>query len=344
MLHEKTTIAAAARLIGETLLEQYATDPAPIFKKAGIDMSKLDVAGARYPWIAMQRLWLAAAEVTGDPCFGLAVGRKIRPTTFHALGFSWIASRTLLESLQRLVRYTRLLTTAPMSLALTSSNDVWKLCETLRQEALPGANLIATDAFIMAIIGLCRQASNPHFCPKEVHLCRTDKTHADTYIQAFGAAVFFGAAEGSIVFDKTTMEAPLPGDNLELALANDRIAEDYIEALDPSTVSTAVRKLLIELLPTGDASQDVIARQMNRSLSTLQRQLSGEGTNYKDIREHTRRDLAAQYVREGRYSLSQIAYLLGFSDQSNFSRAFRRWTGHSPGTYAKASHGSASER
>jgi AraC-like DNA-binding protein len=145
------------------------------------------------------------------------------------------------------------------------------------------------------------------------------------------------------VFDKATVEAPLPGDNLELALANDRIAEDYIEALDPSTVSTAVRKLLIELLPTGDANQDAIARQMNRSLSTLQRQLSAEGTNYKDIRELTRRDLAEQYVREGRYSLSQIAYLLGFSDQSNFSRAFRRWTGHSPGAYAKAPHGAASE-
>jgi AraC-like DNA-binding protein len=72
--------------------------------------------------------------------------------------------------------------------------------------------------------------------------------------------------------------------------------------------------------------------------------LNAEGTNYKDIREHTRRDLAEQYVREGRYSLSQIAYLLGFSDQSNFSRAFRRWTGHSPGTYAKASHGQGSER
>ena len=139
-----------------------------------------------------------------------------------------------------------------------------------------------------------------------------------------------------MVFDKTTLETPLPGDNLELALASDRIAEDYIEALDPNSVSTAVRKLLIELLPTGDASQHAIARQMHRSLSTLQRQLSAEGTNYKDIREHTRRDLAEQYVREGRYSLSQIAYLLGFSDQSNFSRAFRRWTGSTPGAWTRS--------
>ena len=146
----------------------------------------------------------------------------------------------------------------------------------------------------------------------------------------------FGAV--SIAFDRVALEAPLPGGNLELALVNDRIAEEYIDALDPSTISTEVRKLLIELLPSGDANQQSIASQMNRSLSTLQRQLAAENTNYKEIREHTRRDLAEQYVREGHYSLSQIAYLLGFSDQSNFSRAFRRWTGHSPGTYAKQPH------
>jgi len=343
MLQDKTTIAAAARLIGETLQVHYAIDPEPIFKKAGIDTGKLAVSGARYPWMAMQRLWIAAAEAAGDPCFGLAVGRNIRPTTFHALGFSWIASHTLLESLQRLVRYARLLTTGPLKLSLTAKDDSWILQNAIRQEGLPGANQISIDAFVMAVIALCRQTSNEHFSPKAIYFCSHDRTHTDTYVQAFNAPVFFDAPDGQMVFDKATIEAPLPGDNLELALANDRIAEDYIEALDPSTVSTAVRKLLIELLPTGDANQDAIARQMNRSLSTLQRQLSAEGTNYKDIRELTRRDLAEQYVREGHYSLSQIAYLLGFSDQSNFSRAFRRWTGHSPGAYAKAPHGAASE-
>ncbi|MEJ2139981.1 MAG: AraC family transcriptional regulator [Gammaproteobacteria bacterium] len=336
MLHERTTIAAAARLIGETLRTQYAVDPAPVFVKAGIDATRLDVSGARYPWASMQRLWLEAAGACGDPCFGLSVGRNIRPTTFHALGFSWLASRTLLESLERLVRYTRLLTTAPVQLSLKESDGQWTLADRVMQRGIPGADDISVDAFLMAIVGLCRQASNKHFCPAEVHLRKASGEHADTYIRSFECPVYFGADVDSISFDKNALEAPLPGDNLELALVNDRIAEEYIEALDPSTVSTSVRKLLVELLPSGDANQQAIAKQMNRSLSTLQRQLAAEGTNYKDIREQTRRELAEQYVREGRYSLSQIAYLLGFSDQSNFSRAFRRWTGHSPGNYARA--------
>ena len=343
MLFEPTTIAGAARLIGETLRTHYAQDPGPVYARADIDPARLDVSGARYSYASMQKLWAACIEVTGDPCFGLTVGRNIRPTTFHALGFSWISSRTLLESLQRLCRYSKLLTTAPTSLTLEKHGDVWVLEDEAVNNREKEVHPAGVDAFFMAIIGLCRQASNKHFSAREVHLRERGEEHHATYIEAFEAPVTFGNDSPKITFDAESLEAPLPGDNLELALTNDRIAEEYIAALNPSSVSTEVRKLLIELLPSGEASQNHIAKQMNRSLSTLQRQLSSEGTNYKEIREQTRQELAEQYVREGRYSLSQIAYLLGFSDQSNFSRAFRRWTGHSPGTYAKAPHAGSSE-
>lgn len=336
MLFEPTTIAAAARLIGETLQSHYAQDPLPVFRKADIDPTRLDVSGARYSYASMQRLWKACVEVTGDPCFGLTVGRNIRPTTFHALGFSWISSRTLLESLQRLCRYAKLLTTAPTAISLIKHGDLWVLHDEAVANRERDTHPASVDAFFMAVIGLCRQAGNKNFRPAKVCLRYRDEELLDIYIKAFEAPVQFGADIPSISFDASELEAKLPGDNLELALTHDRIAEDYISALDPSNIATEVRKLLVELLPSGDASQQHIAKQMNRSLSTLQRQLSAEGTNYKGIREQTRQELAEQYVREGQYSLSQIAYLLGFSDQSNFSRAFRRWTGHSPGHYGKS--------
>lgn len=335
MLFEPTTIAGPARLIGETLRSHYAEDPLPVYKAAGIDPARLDVSGARYPYAAMQRLWKASVDVTKDPCFGLTVGANIRPTTFHALGFSWVASRTLLESLQRFVRYSKLLTTAPAIINLQKEGDHWMLEDHALQEGKRDAHPAALDAFFMAIVALCRQASTPHFHATELRLCHGDYGQAQRYTEAFNAPVLFDRQYDRIFFAANDLEEPLPGDNLELALINDKIAEEYIAALDPNNISTEVRKLLIELLPSGEASQQQIARHMNRSLSTLQRQLAGEGTSYKSIREQTRQELAEQYVREGRYTLSQIAYLLGFSDQSNFSRAFRRWTGHSPGQYAR---------
>ena len=335
MLFEPTTIAGPARLMGETLKTNYSQDPMPVYLAAGIDPSRLDVSGARYPYSAMQRLWQACVDTTGDPCFGLVAGKKIRPTTFHALGFSWIASRTLLESLQRFVRYSKLLSTAPALINLQKEGELWMLEDHALQEGKRDAHPAALDAFFMAVVSLCRQASDAHFCPAELRLCHPDYGQPERYIEAFNAPVLFNRKYDRILFHDQDLEKQLPGDNLELALANDRIAEDYIAALDPNDISTEVRKILIELLPSGEANQQQIAQHMNRSLSTLQRQLSTEGTSYKIIREQTRQELAEQYVREGRYSLSQVAYLLGFSDQSNFSRAFRRWTGHSPGNYAR---------
>ena len=129
------------------------------------------------------------------------------------------------------------------------------------------------------------------------------------------------------------MLATLPGHNLDVVLGNDRVVEQYLEALDPDQVTTEVRRMLVSLFPTGEVSQQVIAKRMARSVSTLQRQLTGEGTSYREVQDDVREQLAAEYVREGKYSLSQIAYLLGFSDQSNFSRAFKRWKGVSPKEY-----------
>ena len=333
MLSEPTTIASAARLIAETLHRQYNRDHLPVFRAAGLDPARLEVSGARYPWRGMQKLWVEAARVTNDPTFGLVVGANIRPTTFHALGFSWIASRTLLESLQRLARYYKLLSNAPYGVVLHDEGDTWFLENTVEDHGNTQADRLATDAVMMAIIRLCKQASDNHFHPVGVRMHRPAPDNIDAYVAALEAPVYFGQERRGLLFDKAELEKPLPGDNLELAVAHDEIAENYIAGLEPERVSTEVRKLLIELLPSGNASQEAIARQMNRSLSTLQRQLASESTNYKQIREQTRAALAEKYVREGEHSLSQIAYLLGFSDQSNFSRAFRRWTGQSPGQY-----------
>ena len=94
--------------------------------------------------------------------------------------------------------------------------------------------------------------------------------------------------------------------------------------------------MLVQTLPSGRTDQETIAQRLYRSRATLQRQLSAEGTSYRDILETTRRRLAEDYLLEGSYSQAQIAFMVGFADQSNFARAFKRWTGLSPGEFQKA--------
>jgi len=335
MLFEPTTLAATARIIAETLEKQYSVDPSPVFARAELDINRLSLPGARYPSQNVQALWLAAVDVTGDPCFGLFAGRRIRPTSFHALGFSWIASESLLGALRRLCRYHDVITTMPLRLNITRADDCYEMTiEYPDPHCTPEIPCI--DAFVTAIVQLCRVATESDFAPLSIAFKRTGRVCIDTYIDILGCPVTTGAERITIRLDPESLEKPLPGNNLELARANDSVAEKYLELLDPRTVASEVRELLIALLPSGNSNQSRIAERMNRSLSTLQRQLSQEGTSYQEIRDNMRRELAKEYVRESKLSLSQIAYMLGFSDQSNFSRAFRRWTGVPPKDYQKA--------
>lgn len=332
MSKEPTTLTSVGKLIAEVLRENYGVDAEPLFRRVGLDTSLMSDANARYPRANLMKLWEAAAEVTGDPCIGLVVGLSLRATSFHALGYSWIASHSLHGAMDRLSRYYRVIATVPLRVELTEAENHYALEVEYPDPRYPSPP-IALDSFLGSIIRLCRTATNEHFHPLEVWLNHSDFDRPDEYIRHFNAPVKFDMDRVVMYFDKETLDAPLPGDNIDLVRANDKVVEHYLEYLDPHRVATDVRKLLIDLLPTGKASQQVIAGRLNKSVSSLQRQLSTEGTTFREIQDETRQSLAEQYVLEGKHSLSQIAYLLGFSDQSNFSRAFKRWSGATPSEF-----------
>jgi AraC-like DNA-binding protein len=110
-------------------------------------------------------------------------------------------------------------------------------------------------------------------------------------------------------------------------------------------VSAEVRKQIIQMLPLGRVDQTTVAERLYRSRATLQRQLKAEGTNFRTIHDSTRRNLAERYLRSGDLAQAEIAFLTGFTDQSNFARAFKRWVGVTPREFrqdvAGSSHGNA---
>jgi len=332
MKSEPTTIALVAQLIAERLETVYQIDPLPLFRQAGLNPELMNSPGSRYPRSAIMQLWTLAAQATGDPLIGLHIGSMVRSTSFHALGFAWLSSRTLLDALKRLARYYRVIVTVPLEIVVAEHDDTISV-----EVAYPDADYpsppIALDSFLASIVSLCRAASTQAFSPLRMDVDHDSYGQVAEYEKAFGCPVTFNAGRNLFWFDKAQMLATLPGHNLDVALGNDRVVEHYLDALDPDQVTTEVRRMLVSLFPTGEVSQQVIAQRMARSVSTLQRQLTGEGTSYREVQDDVREQLAAEYVREGKYSLSQVAYLLGFSDQSNFSRAFKRWKGMSPKEY-----------
>ncbi len=325
-----TTISTTALVLWRAL-ESYGCDSAALFAKAGLDPAKLRDPNQRYDDAEMYRLWQLARETTGDPCFGLVAAQFFHPTTLHALGYSWMASETLRDALNRLVRYSRMLTDKELFLLEESSQGV-RLVIHNPDPACPTTDE-NYDALMAMIVRLCMLIYGPDLKLRQVAMARGMPGGVEAFAQIFGTSVEFAAVDNALVFDPVQLDKPLPTANAELARANDQIIMDYLAELDRSNMTLQVKARLIEQLASGQPTQDSIARELNLSARSLQRKLHEEGTTYKQLVDDTRRELAAQYVKQSRLSINEITYMLGFSEPSNFTRAFRRWTGESPSSY-----------
>ena len=335
MLYEPTTLATVARLIGETLEKDYGIDPAPAFEQANIDTGKFARPGSRVPISKMTKLWDTCVYITHDQEFGMKVGLRSEPSDYYVLGHAWLASATLSGGLERLCRYAHVLSTAIATASVGEEDGMIVLMERATDPAII-VHRTASEAGITSFFRLCEIIKRAPVRPLKAELVYPQDTKRDYLEEYLQCPVTWGNKVEKFFFSKEEFDAPLPGYIPDVLDSTSRIAERYLETLDQSKVATEVRQLLIQMLPSGKADQESIASRLYRSTSTLQRQLTAEGTNYRDILESTRRSLAEQYLRDGDYSQAEIAFMLGFSDQSNFARAFKRWTGMSPGQFQKA--------
>jgi AraC-like DNA-binding protein len=332
MFYEPSALASLTGLLATALQQEYATDPAPIFFQAGIPVMPRGTPKLRYPMATVRKLWQISKEATGDETIGLRAGTYAQPPLFYAFGYSWMASSTLLGGLQRLERYYQSMSTASVVIRLTELADSYALSAEFPEEskAPPKEGI---DCGMTALLTLCDIVAEKEIRPVRVRLTCPSTVHPEAYRRALRAPIEFNAPVGTFYFAKDVLLEPLRHGTPDIAKATDKIAEQYIETLDPHRVASHVRRLLIALLPAGRTDQELVAKRLNRSASTLQRQLADEGLTYREVLESTRRSLAQDYLADGKHSQAQIAYMLGFSDQSNFSRAFKRWTKMSPKQY-----------
>ena len=329
MFYEPTTLASITALLARSLRKEYGIDPEPIFLQVGLPLTPPESPQLRYPLAKIRELWDLSREASGDDAIGLKTGQYAKPMHFYAFGYSWLASSSLLGAMQRLTRYIQLMSTASVEISLTETRDSYALT-TVFPDASNSPPKEGIDCGMTAVLALCDVVAEKEIRPLRVELTCPATVHPEAYRKALRAPIRFNAEVGTFHFDKDVLRAPLPHGTPDVARATDRIAEQYIETLDPRKVASQVRQLLVSLLPSGRADQELVSSRLNRSTSTLQRQLKGEATSYRAVLESTQRRLAETYLRDKKHSHAQIAYLLGFSDQSNFSRAFKRWTSLSP--------------
>ncbi len=322
-----TTHSGVARVLARTL-ESYGCDSKAFFREAGLESADTQTADARVAAVAMQKVWRRAVEETGDEAFGLRFAQNMHPAALQGLGFAWIASNSLRDAFIRLVRYYRIITTVGQ-VVLDEASDPIRLWYRIPER---GGNVVlaSLDAAPAVFIQMCRFTKGDDFCAMKVDLLRERPADESKFDAFFRCPINYGCKEICLYFEKAELEAPLPMANSELARANDQVVIEYLKRYEKNDIVNQVRGSIIDWLPSGVPSQESIAQSLHQSPRSLQRKLSAQGLTYKQLLEEIRSELARQYLKEPGRSVSEVAYLLGFTEPSNFARSFKRWTGQSP--------------
>ncbi|RON02930.1 AraC family transcriptional regulator [Pseudomonas brassicacearum] len=325
-----TSLASWTRALRKQL-DALGLDSNALCLQAGLDPKLMDDPNARYPLSATTRLWELAVEVSGDPAIGLRVSRFVSPTTFHALGYALVASGSLREVFERIVRYHQVISDA-LDLHLTRGEDRYYF--TLKvPEGSPAPAREAIDAFAAIYVRTCRNRLGRDYAPLAVYLRRPEPADPKQWHAVFRAPIFFAADEDRLEFSIEDFESHLDDANPELAEHNETVLKRALTQLRLLTWERKVLDAIEAQLPEGEPSAERIAETLHLSLRSLQRHLADEGCRFDTLLNECRENLALLHLRDPQCSLSEISYLLGFADTSSFSRAFKRWTGMTPGQF-----------
>jgi len=339
-MHQSTHFSAlsSAILLLAKGIDSYGHDSAELFAKAGLDHSRLKDPLARFSFLAVSRLWGLARDLIDDPCFGIKVASFWHPTSLHALGYSWLASNSLEEAFERTSRYIRIVNTGAKGvLKFEKTDDAYRLIldpSKMNPHPMP----VAIDASLAMLMIMCRAAYGEGLRPIRVSYQHPEPETTGCFNDFYKAPVSFSQPETALWLDAEVVTAPLATANPELVRINDQVVTDYLAHLDRHDVTMQVRAKLIERLPSGQVTEEEIASSIHISQRSLQRRLKEQGLSFTQLLASTRSELGLQYVRDPQRSFNEIAFLLGFSEPGNFTRAFKRWHGKSPSEYRHSAH------
>lgn len=268
----------------------------------------------------------------GTAC-GLEWGARARPATFSTLGYLAMSSRTLGEAISLMPVYEAVAMDAGLT---TLAHDAQRAC--LRWSLRHGAAHPVLEDFIMAAwLSLGRWLVGRVVSPQAVRFAHAAPKDAQPYRDFFGCFVAFGCPQAGMDFPLEWLELPVLHADPDLH----RLMLERAAALQPprpscGVISGQVLALLPDLLPRQHATMAVVAQRLHLSERSLRRRLAAEGTGFQELLLQQRCLLAGHYLRDARMGLLEVALLLGYSEHSAFSSAFRQWFGVTPREYRRA--------
>ncbi|KAA0955037.1 AraC family transcriptional regulator [Pseudomonas sp. ANT_H12B] len=310
-------------------------DVANLCQEAGLEMQIANTPGALCERRVIYRLWQLSAQASRDPDIGLKAYGHFHPGSFQIVGYTMMSSLNLKRALERLVRFSPLIGTG-FSLFFVPEQQHYRLASLDHQQSGSIKPRQYADAGLASLLGFCRWLGDGKLPqPLSVEFSYPKPQDTSEHERLFGCDLHFGSAYDSILFDGQEILRPLSMANEALAVLHDSFAEAQLDLLFGFSIVGRIRALITERLSQGQGQCDMesIAAALNISKRTLQRALEKEGTQFTDVQNAVRRQLADFYLRHSHFNMKHVAYLLGFHDHSSFNKACSRWFGMTPGQY-----------
>ena len=308
-------------------LEGYGIDPEPLFREQGIDPESMFDAGARVSAARYQQLDMKAAELSNDPFFGLKGAEYFRPAHLGALGFAWLASSTLRTGFQRLSRYARVIQ-ENLAVELNEDSDFFYVQIDANLAAIN--ENIREDGQLSALVKLSRVIAGDRFTPAKICFQQAEPEDTSYYYELFRCQIEFGCPETVFVVHREEVDKRLTGSNDQLAKLNEHIVVKYLAHSQKEDIVNRVKAAIIDALANGTVTEIAISGEIHTTPRNMHRKLQKEDTSFKQLLTDVRKELAQQYIQDRSKTLTEISFMLGFSEVSSFSRAFKGWTGKPP--------------
>jgi len=311
------------------LMSDYRAELA-VLREAGLGRIDLADPEGRLPEPLVMELARTSLAKTGDRALGLHAGERVEAGDFGVMEYAARSCANLGQALRCCSRYMRLLDEGSHASVVEHGDTAAWVLRPLGMAREPVVN----DFSIVAAMRIGWRLTGVRAAPTEVHFVHREPTDELQYARIFGCPIRFGQPANAIVMPRIAFDLPLVSANDDLFAAFDVQAERQLARLsEPPSVAARVQDAVVDQLGAGRATMPEAAARLHMSVATLRRRLDEEGTSHREIVDRVRHALALEQLRRASVSVSEVAFLLGFSSVQAFSRAFRRWTASSPAQY-----------
>jgi AraC-like DNA-binding protein len=303
-----------------------------LIASAGLDADALEDAETRLSYDVHRAVWEAAERATGDPNLGLHLAEAVPTERFGLVARTCLTSPNVGTALANLVRYSRLIR-SDIAYSFDEGDDEVRFG--FRMTVPPWVIPRHVAEWMMTIVwrGITR-GSAAQASLRIVRFQHAEPPDTAEHRRVFGGPAEFGQRRNELVLDPGALDLPVEESDPEtLALLEAQAAEVLSRLPSADPFISDLRRVLYDSLASGDVAISSVCRSLNLERGDLARELKRRGTSYRSVLRSMRTDLARAYLEDRQWSISDVAFVLGYSDTAAFKRAFRSWTGKTPKQY-----------